>query len=404
MTTTHATDSTTATAGVLYLALDLGQKSWKLAFTVGLGQKPRLRTIAARDIEALLAEIRAAKGRFGLAEDATVVACYEAGRDGFWLKRCLLSHGVECIIVDSASIEVNRRKRRSKSDRLDAIKLVEMLIRWHNGESKVWSVVRAPSADDEDARQMHRELIALRGERTAHVNAIKGMLAGLGLVAGVDERLPGRLAALRQWDGKPIPPGVLQRILREHERWRLVGRQIARAGGAAAGEDPGRRHAARREGAGAAGAQGDRGERGVAAGGGAVRVASDQEPPRAGEPRGPGADAVCQRREPPRAGDQQGGQPPGPLDDGAAGMVLAEVSAGQRAEPMVRIAVRGGNARSRKVGIVALSRKLLVALWKYVERGEVPEGAEVVGWEKKVPEEGEKRSSEEGGGPARKAS
>ena len=173
MTTTHATDSTTATARALYLALDLGQKNWKLAFTVGLGQKPRLRTIAARDIEALLAEIRAAKGRFGLAEDAPVVSCYEAGRDGFWLKRRLLSHGVECIVVDSASIEVNRRKRRSKSDRLDAIKLVEMLIRWHNGESKVWSVVRAPSAEDEDARQVHRELIALRGERTAHVNAIK---------------------------------------------------------------------------------------------------------------------------------------------------------------------------------------------------------------------------------------
>src|SRR4051812_10779667 len=226
MTTTHASDSTTVTARALYLALDLGQKNWKLAFTVGLGQKPRLRTIAARDNEALLAEIRAAKRRFGLAEDAPVVSCYEAGRDGFWLRRCLLSHGVECIVVDSASIEVNRRKRRSKSDRLDAIKLVEMLIRWHNGESKVWSVVRSPSAEDEDARQMHRELISLRQERTAHVNAIKGLLAGLGLVAGVDERLPGRLAAMRQWDGKPIPPGVLQRILREHQRWRLVGRQI----------------------------------------------------------------------------------------------------------------------------------------------------------------------------------
>src|SRR3954462_9525060 len=209
MTTTHPTDSTTAPAGVLYLALDLGQKSWKLAFTVGLGQKPRLRTIAARDIEALLAEIRAAKGRFGLAEDAPVVSCYEAGRDGFWLRRCLLSHGVECIVVDSASIEVNRRKRRSKSDRLDAIKLVEMLIRWHNGESKVWSVVRAPSAEDEDARQGPRELIALRGERTAHVNAIKGMLAGLGLVAGVDERLPGGRGGGRPGGGQPIPPRVL---------------------------------------------------------------------------------------------------------------------------------------------------------------------------------------------------
>ena len=95
MTTTHAPDSTTATARVLYLALDLGQKNWKLAFTVGLGQKPRLRTIAARDIEALLAEIRAAKRRFGLAEDAPVVSCYEAGRDGFWLHRCLLSQAIE---------------------------------------------------------------------------------------------------------------------------------------------------------------------------------------------------------------------------------------------------------------------------------------------------------------------
>ena len=93
MTTTHASDSTTVTARALYLALDLGQKSWKLAFTIGLGQKPRLRTIAARDIKALLAEIRAAKGRFGLAEGATVVACYEAGRDGFWLRDSRLTPG-----------------------------------------------------------------------------------------------------------------------------------------------------------------------------------------------------------------------------------------------------------------------------------------------------------------------
>src|SRR3954452_6484318 len=186
MTATHDVNPTIPTTPVLYLSLELGQKNWKLAFTVGLGQKPRLRTIAARDIEALLAEIRAAQAPISLAQDFPVVSCYEAGRDGFWLKRCLLSHGVECIIVDSASIEVNRRKRRSKSDRLDAIKLVEMLIRWHNGESKVWSVVRSPSAEDEDARQMHRELISLRQERTAHVNAIKGLLAGLGLVAGVD--------------------------------------------------------------------------------------------------------------------------------------------------------------------------------------------------------------------------
>src|SRR4029077_17677691 len=117
MTTTHASDSTTVTARALYLALDLGQKNWKLAFTVGLGQKPRLRTIAARDTEALMAEITAAKKRFGLPENAAVASCYEAGRDGFWLHRFLTSRRVENLVVDSSSIEVNRRKRRAKSDR-----------------------------------------------------------------------------------------------------------------------------------------------------------------------------------------------------------------------------------------------------------------------------------------------
>ena len=107
--------------------------------------------------------------------------------------------GIENIVVDSASIEVNRRKRRAKSDRLDAVKLVEMLIRWHNGERKVWAVVHAPSAEDEDHRQLHRELIALKSERTAHVNAIKGLLAGLGLQASVDDefpRAPGEASAV----------------------------------------------------------------------------------------------------------------------------------------------------------------------------------------------------------------
>ena len=404
MTTTHASDSTTVTARALYLALDLGQKNWKLAFTVGLGQKPRLRTIAARDIEALLAEIRAAKRRFDLAEDAPVVSCYEAGRDGFWLKRCLLSHGVECIVVDSASIEVNRRKRRSKSDRLDAIKLVEMLIRWHNGESKVWSVVRAPSAEDEDARQMHRELIALRGERTAHVNAIKGMLAGLGLVAGVDERLPGRLAAMRQWDDKPIPQGVLQRILREFERWRLVGRQIAEleAQRRAKIRDDGTPHVEK--------VRRLLGLKGIGENGAWLLVEELF-----------GWRQIRNRREL----GSLAGLAPTPYASGESRREQGISKAGNRRVRWMMVQLSwcwlryqpesalsrwyvarfaGGNARSRKVGIVALSRKLLVALWKYVERGEVPEGAEVVGWEKKVPKEGEKRPREEAGGPARKAS
>ena len=155
----------------------------------------------------LLAEIKAAKKRFGLPEDAPVISCYEAGRDGFWLDRFLRTHGIENIVVDSASIEVNRRKRRAKSDRLDAVKLVGMLMRWHNGEKKVWAVVHVPSAEDEDRRQLHRELIALKAERTAHINAIKGLLAGLGLQPRRRCELPERLEKLRQWDDTGVPPG-----------------------------------------------------------------------------------------------------------------------------------------------------------------------------------------------------
>src|SRR5262245_15025242 len=111
MTATHVPNSHASTAPVLYLSLALGWNTWKLAFTIGLGQKPRLRTIVARHGDGLLAEIEAAKARFGLPDDARVVSCYEAGRDGFWIHRFLLSHGVDNIVVDSASIEVNRRNR-----------------------------------------------------------------------------------------------------------------------------------------------------------------------------------------------------------------------------------------------------------------------------------------------------
>src|SRR5262249_33346233 len=177
MSATHAAQSNTTAAPVLYLALELSWNSWKLAFTVGLGQKARLRTIPARHTELLCREIDKAKARFGLPADAPVASCYEAGRDGFWLHRYLVHKGIDNRVVDSASIEANRRQRRAKSDALDATKLVEMLIRFHNGETKVWRVVRIPSVADEDRRQRHRELIELKAQRTEHSNRIKGLLA-----------------------------------------------------------------------------------------------------------------------------------------------------------------------------------------------------------------------------------
>jgi transposase len=113
---------------VLYLAFELGNKEWKLGFSVGFGQRPRVRTISARDLEGLQREIELAKRRFGLADTARVVSCYEAGRDGFsrkdigtmWLHRYLVEAGVENLVVDSSSIEVNRRFRRAKTDRIQS--------------------------------------------------------------------------------------------------------------------------------------------------------------------------------------------------------------------------------------------------------------------------------------------
>ena len=116
----------------------------------------------ARDLAALAHELVTAKARFGLAREAPVVSCYEAGRDGFWVHRALTSLGVTNVVVDSANIEGTRRARQAKSDRLDTAALLAKLGRFHGGERGVWSVVSVPSVDDEDRHQLHRELFAPR--------------------------------------------------------------------------------------------------------------------------------------------------------------------------------------------------------------------------------------------------
>jgi transposase len=166
----------------LHLARDLGTTSWKLAFTTTVAHAPRLRTVAARDLAQLGAEVAAARARFGLPDDASVVSCYEAGRDGFWVHRfwvhrALTALGVPNHVVDPASIQESRRARRAKSDRLDATALVRLLLRHHAGERGGWSVRRVPSVEDEDRRHLHRELFALTRERMRQVHRIKGLLA-----------------------------------------------------------------------------------------------------------------------------------------------------------------------------------------------------------------------------------
>ncbi len=384
MPATHASHPNTTATPTLYLAFDLGWTSWSLAFTTGMAQKPRLRTIPARDLDALRREVERAKQRFGLPADTPVVSCYEAGRDGFWLHRFLTHERIHNLVVDAASIEVNRRARRAKSDGLDVAKLLTMLIRWHGGEDALWSVVNVPTTDDEDRRQPHRELMAVKGERTEHSNRVKGLLAGLGLDIAVDEHIPERLDALRQWDGRPVPTELRARILREFERWKLVDRQARDLENA-------QRRAIR-----------DNATPEVEK----IRLLMDLKAV------GPisatlfvreffGWRKIKNRREL----ASLAGLCPTPHASGASRREQGISKAGNRRLRWMAVEIAwmwlryqpesalsrwyarrfaAGNARLRKVGVVALARKLLIALWKYLDHGEVPEGAQFTPWQKKL--------------------
>jgi len=158
------------------MAFELSDKTWKLGFTTGPGQKPRERNVTARDQKRVLDEIASAKRRLGLPETAPVVSCYEAGREGFWLHRFLEAHGITNRVVDSSAIAVNRRQRRAKSDGLDGRKLLSMLMRYEQGERQVWQVVHVPSVEAEDQRHLHRDLETLKPERASSTTRIKDFL------------------------------------------------------------------------------------------------------------------------------------------------------------------------------------------------------------------------------------
>jgi transposase len=225
-TATHKEQGNT-TEATLFMSFELSEKNWKLGFTTGPGQKPRERTVTARDQKRVLDEIAQAKRRFGLPETAPVVSCYEAGREGFWLHRFLLAHGITNHVVDSSAIEVSRRQRRAKSDGRDVRKLLSMLIRYHQGERQVWQVVNVPSVEAEDQRHLHRDWETLKQERGDTTRRIKGLLSSQGLRVKNLTKLPEQLDALRLWDGAPIPPGLRQRVLRVYAHHQFLSEQIA---------------------------------------------------------------------------------------------------------------------------------------------------------------------------------
>jgi len=215
----------------LFVAFELGGSTWKLAATIGAGQAPRLRTVPARGLTRTLDELARAKARFQLDPAAPVVSCYEAGRDGFWLHHALTVHAVRNHVVDSSSIEVNRRQRRAKSDRLDARKLASMLVRYAEGERHVWHVVRVPSSEAEDQRQLHRELKTAQRERLAAMTRIESLLITQGLTLPLTGResadtVQAALAALRRWDATALPAALQARLVREWGQVRALTSQL----------------------------------------------------------------------------------------------------------------------------------------------------------------------------------
>jgi transposase len=369
---------------VLYLALELGWGSWKLAFATGPGPAPRRREIPARDVARLIDEIAEAKRRLGLPSDCLVASCYEAGRDGFWLHRCLSAHGVKDLVVDSSSIEVNRRRRRAKSDRLDVEKLLTMLLRYASGETKVWSVVQVPTTDEEDARQLHRELIVLQQQATEHVNRIKALLATCGLSMEIDRHFPQRLKELRQWNDAPLSGMMQQRLLREFERLQVANRQARqleqqRTKEICVVDSPAIRQVRKLLGLKGIGIRSswlyvheffawrkfkNRKQVGALAGLTPTPYASGQMDHEQGISK---------------AGNRR------------MRWMAVEIAWGwlhfQPDSALTRwyyARFGRGSSRQRRVGIVALARKLLVRLWKYLETDIPPEGAELTDWRMKA--------------------
>jgi transposase len=212
LATRHTQDTTTE--GTLFVAFELREKTWKLGFTTGHGQKPRERTVTARQQERVLDDIAQATRRVGLPATAPVVSCYAAGREGFWLHRFVQGHGITNHVVDSSAIEVNRRRRRAKSDGLDVRKLLSMLMRYEQGERHVWQVVKVPAVEAEDQRHLHRDLETLKQERASTTTRIQGLLRSQGRRVTSLTKVPEPLEALRLWDGSSMPPGLRRRVLR----------------------------------------------------------------------------------------------------------------------------------------------------------------------------------------------
>jgi transposase len=219
---------------VLAVSLELAASKWKVALHDGQREKPAVHTVAqpqaAARLQAVLDLIERHKEKWSLPAGVRTVVSYEAGQDAFWICRALQAHGIECYVIDPASIPVERQKRRAKTDRLDAIKLVINLRAWLRGERDRMHVVHVPSPQDEASRQLMRDRAELQKEVLQHRDRMRKLLATLGCWDEVNHKaFAGRLARdeVRCHDGTPLPPELRERLLRECERLALAEQQLA---------------------------------------------------------------------------------------------------------------------------------------------------------------------------------
>jgi transposase len=355
----------------LYVAFELGKKEWKLAMTSGFGVVPWLRSVASGDWRGVERAMAQGRARFGLPIATPVVSCYEAGRDGFWIHRALGQRGISNRVVDSASIEVNRRARRAKTDRLDALKLVTMLVRVCLGERRVWSEVHVPSMAAEAARQVSRERTALTQEQTRLTNQLKGWLATWG--ATLPRRLPsGWWTTVSDWTGAPLPVEVQARVARAEARRAVIEGQIA--------ELDDQQQAAVTTAAPTSALRQLVQLKGVATTSASVWL-----------DEGLVWRAFRNRRE---IGGLLGFAPT-PYDSGESAREQGISRAGNHRLQAISIQLAwnwvrwqpqsaltqwyreqfGTGKRARRIGIVAVARKLVIALWRYVTTGVIPAGA-----------------------------
>lgn len=368
--------------GVLYMAIEMGEKSWTLLFSDGKpkanGQLRVHQAVVEGDKkECLDAVVNQAKERFKLSAEVKVVSCYEAGQEGFWPHRWMEAAGVVNCVVDSASLEVNRRYRRAKTDQLDVRKMLEMLVRWSLGERGVWRVVRVPSVEEEDRRRLHRELERIKKEEKQHRTRIRSLLKLHGLRPAVNPGGRG-WSSYVQGLSDVLPARAWSEMVRQTERLELVQRhkRALQAEQAQALEQAPSADALMQQIVGLALL------RGIGVGSAWLLVMEFF-----------GWRQFKSRRQ--VAGCA--GLDPTPYDSGQSRREQGISKAGNKRVRWLMVELAwswlryqpdsalsrwfhqrfgGGGKRQRRVGIVALARRLLVALWNYLDRGVIPEGAE----------------------------